>query len=48
MGIGIFMTMLFQMGAIVEDVRTVFARKNDVTVYIPDFSHLLEKVGVRI
>ncbi len=25
------------MGAVVEDVRTVFERKNDATVYIPMF-----------
>lgn len=25
------------LGAIVEDVRTVFERKNDATIYIPTF-----------
>ena len=34
-------------GAIVEDVRTVFEKKNDATVYIPDFSYMLEVVGVQ-
>ena len=29
-------------GAIVEDVRTVFERKNDATVYIPNFSYCIE------
>ena len=25
------------MGAVVEDVRTVFMQKNDATIYIPSF-----------
>jgi len=25
------------LGAVVEDVRTVFEKRNDMTVYIPDF-----------
>jgi hypothetical protein len=30
------------MGAVIEDVRTVFEKKNDSTVYIPVFYPTLE------
>jgi hypothetical protein len=32
----------FNKGAVVEDVRTVFERKNDATVYISSFYPTLE------
>ncbi len=31
------MFILLFLGAVVEDVRTIFERKNDATVYIPAF-----------
>jgi len=29
------------MGAIVEEVRTVFERRNDATIYIPNFNQVV-------
>jgi hypothetical protein len=28
------------MGAVVEEVRTIFEKKNDATIYIPDFQSI--------